>query len=187
MPSWAVSWGATAEERAASYPCDAVLPESDAALFRAVDVDAPTTVVWRWLCQLRAAPYSYDWIDNLGRRSPRRLIAGLERLRAGQTVMTIFELVSFAPEDHMTLLVSKPSAIRLFGRVAGTYRIATRPRGGCRLTVKLLARYPGGLYGVLLRWLLPWGDLIMMRKQLLTLKALAERDATPDRPAMRQG
>ena len=48
----------------------------------------------------------------------------------------------------------------------------------CRLLVKLLVRYPGGVYGAFLRAFLPWGDLVMMRKQLLTLKALAETAAT---------
>ena len=64
---------------------------------------APAEVVYRWLCQLRVAPYSYDWIDNRGRRSPRELTPGLEQLAEGQTVM-IFRLVSFAWGRHLTLV-----------------------------------------------------------------------------------
>ena len=44
----------------------------------------------------------------------------------------------------------------------------------CRLVVKLVVRYPGGVTGTLMRQLLPWGDLVMMRRQLLNLKGLAE-------------
>lgn len=47
--------------------------------------------------------------------------------------------------------------------------------------VKLIVRYPGSLVGVAMRRLLPWGDLIMMRKQLLTLKRLAEDDVAARR------
>jgi hypothetical protein len=41
--------------------------------------------------------------------------------------------------------------------------------------VKMIVRYPRGLQGTLMRWGLPWGDLVMMRGQLLNFKALAER------------
>jgi hypothetical protein len=172
--SIARSWGSTEAERAAAYPCDALLPRAEDELFRGVDVAAPAPVVFRWLCQLRVAPYSYDWLDNGGRRSPPALTPGLERLERGQDVMSIFGLAAFEVDRHLTVIMRKPSALRAFGEVAGSYVVAPTGEGACRLVVKLLARYPRGLYGAWLRALLPWGDLVMMRKQLLTLKRLAE-------------
>jgi hypothetical protein len=65
-------WGSTADERAASYPCDGLVADPDGALFRAVDVAAPSALVFRWLCQLRVAPYSYDWIDLAAARAGDR-------------------------------------------------------------------------------------------------------------------
>jgi hypothetical protein len=44
----------------------------------------------------------------------------------------------------------------------------------CRLLVKLAVQRPPGVWGKVMRALLPWGDLIMMRKQLLNFKQLAE-------------
>jgi hypothetical protein len=58
--SAAIEWGSTAAERSASYPCEDFVPGADLELFRAIDISAPVAVVFRWLCQLRAAPYSYD-------------------------------------------------------------------------------------------------------------------------------
>jgi len=165
------TWGSTVAERAESFPCDPWMPDADDSLFRAVDVDAPVEVVFRWLCQLRAAPYSYDLLDNLGRRSPRELTPGLDMLAAGQRVMTIFKLIEFERDHHITLMLARAGGV--FGEIVVTYRVTPR-ESGTRLVVKMLVQRPRGVMR-LVSSLLPAGDLIMMRKQLLTLKQLAEQ------------
>jgi hypothetical protein len=170
------TWGATPEECSREYPCDHRCPRHDAAYFRAVTIRARPDAVFRWLCQLRVAPYSYDWIDHFGRRSPRALTPGLERLEVGQTVMQIFELAAFEPARSLTLVnKARRGARGLFGEVWVSYVVAPTSDDACRLLAKVLVRYPGGPWGVLMRIVLPPGDLIMMRRQLLNLKALSER------------
>jgi hypothetical protein len=147
-------WGSTREERELPLPCDELLPDAALVLHRAVDVRAPPAVVFRWLCQLKVAPYSYDLIDNFGRRSPRELTPGAERLEHGQRVMTIFRLAHYEPGRSITVGRGR--------RIAVTY--AALPG---RLLMRIRCRER--------RWLLPYLDLVMARKQLLTLKRLAER------------
>jgi hypothetical protein len=161
----AATWGSTAAERGLPLPCDGWLAKPGTVVHRAVDVDAPPPVVFRWLCQLRAAPYSYDLIDNFGRRSPQTLSPGLERLAVGQRVMTIFDLVAFETDRHITLVVS-PRARWAFGLAAVTYSVSAQGRGGTRLLVRIASRRASRV--------LPWLDLFMMRRQLLNLKRLAE-------------
>jgi hypothetical protein len=178
VKSVAWTWGTDAAERARVFPCDAHLPDASAMYFRGISVRAAPVVTFRWLCQLRVAPYSYDWIDNGGRRSPRELTPGAERLALGQSVMRIFSLVEFEPQRHMTLRLEPHSpAARIFGDIAVSYVAVPESAERCRLLVKLRVRYPAGLRGwMLARWL-PWGDLVMMRRQLLNLASLAERQA----------
>jgi hypothetical protein len=157
----AARWGATDAEVAAPQPCDVLAGERATRADRAISIAAPVGVVYRWLCQLRAAPYSYDLLDNFGRRSPRTLTPGLERLATGQRVITLFTVTSFVRDEHLTITSGRHTVV--------TY--AVRPeRGGTRLAVRVAFTLPR----LLIRPLLI-GDLIMMRKQLLTLKALAER------------
>jgi hypothetical protein len=177
IPGWPPvvnEWGSTAAERAAGYDCDGLIEHPSGVVFRAVDVDAPTAVVFRWLCQLRVAPYSYDWIDNRGRRSPQQLTPGVDELEIGQRFATIFRLVAFEPGRSITL----DSTTRVFGHVAITYAAVPSDAERSRLVAKLLFTRPVGLYGLALRCVLPAGDLVMMRRQLLNLRTLAERDAS---------
>lgn len=168
------SWNDEPSDRARAYPCDELGIEPVEALFRAVDVDAPAATVYRWLCQLTVAPYSYDLVDNFGRQSPREVTPGSERLQVGQPVMTIFRLESFTPGLQLTMRMHRRRAVLLFGDLALTYALQPMGDRQCRLVVKILLAAPPGHIAGLRRRLLACGDLVMMRKQLLTLRSLAE-------------
>jgi len=166
--SVAHAWGSTVAERAAPLPCDELLPEARCRLNRGVSVHAPVPALYRWLCQLSVAPYSYDLIDNRGRRSPQELIPGADRLTPGQRFMSILRLSSFERDDHLTLGNR---------RTAVTYAVRAGQQG-VRLVARILFQPPGAHLGAAtLGPALAFGDLVMMRKQLLNLKSLAERDA----------
>lgn len=170
-----VVWGADAAETAAAYPCDEAAPDATEAWFRAVTVHAPPATVFRWLCQLKVAPYSYDLLDNGGRRSPRTLTPGVERLAVGQRFMKIFELVSFTPGEQITLRLTEPKSLALFGPFTVTYAVRRAGDDATRLVAKLQVGGPGdGTPSRVRRRLLAWGDLFMMHRQLTTLRRLAE-------------
>jgi hypothetical protein len=164
-------WGSTAAERERPLPCDALVPEANAVLHRAVDVAAPPGVVFRWLCQLRAGPYSYDWIDNFGKRSPQELTPGLDELEPGQRFMTIFRLAEFEPGSRITL---ESHGGRMAGHAAVTYLVTPNGDSGSRLLLRIAWKTPRL---PLFRSGLAAGDFVMSRRQLLNLKALAERGA----------
>ncbi|MFF2023057.1 hypothetical protein ACFVW2_14825 [Streptomyces sp. NPDC058171] len=167
-------WGAREAEVRASYPCDTLLARPREHWVRAVTVRAEPGVVFRWLCQLKVAPYSYDLLDNLGRRSPRRLTPGAERLEVGQRVMTIFRLVDYEPDRHLTVLLDKERALKLFGGFALTYQVTEESPGVSRLVAKLVVGDDDGVLRRLRRPLMAWGDLLMMQRQLHVLRKLAE-------------
>lgn len=132
------------------------------------------SVVWAWLGNLRVAPYSYDWLDNVGRRSPRRLADELPELAPGQRVMTIFTATSVEPGADLTVELHPGAGLRLFGPVTVTYAVR-EAASATRLIAVVRVAGGRGAVGAARRRALAWGDLVMMRKQLLTLRALAER------------
>jgi len=167
-----LTWGATPAEARRPYAADHLIDGTMLSMTRGISVAAPHEWTWRWLCQIAVAPYSYDWIDNRGRRSPRALTPGADQLVLGQRMAVVFELVAFDAPHHWTALTTAAGR-RLFGPVAMTY--AAEPDGaGSRIVCRLVVPQ-GGAVGWARSRALAWGDLVMMRKQLLTLKELAER------------
>jgi hypothetical protein len=156
-----LNWAATPSERAASLPCDALGSDASTQADRAISINASSALVYSWLCQLRVAPYSYDILDNFGRRSPRQRTPELRQLEIGQRFMTIFTLQSFVECEEITIKTK---------RVVVTYAVGPSETGA-RLHVRVLFEVPRCVGRVA-----ALGDLVMMRKQLLTLKSLAERE-----------
>jgi hypothetical protein len=169
-----LTWGATRAEARRPYAADHLVDGTMLTMTRGISVAAPPELTWRWLCQIAVAPYSYDWIDNRGRRSPRTLTPGADHLVLGQPMAVVFELVAFDAPHHWTALTTARGR-RLFGPVAMTYA-AEPAEHGSRIVCRIVVAQDGPVGWAWSR-LLAWGDLVMMRKQLLTLKALAERDA----------
>jgi hypothetical protein len=172
--SKAWSWNATEEDWLEGYPCDRYIHVPYRSFMRAIDIDAPADVVFRWLCQLKVAPYSYDLVDNWFRRSPRQLTPGVDHLETGQPFM-VGPIVEFSHDRHITVVV-EPRLVRAYGFFTLTYAVKPTRSGSSHLVVRANLACNTRWERVRLT-ALAWGDLIMMRKQFLTLKKLAEETA----------
>lgn len=171
------SWNVVEGDSDRRYPAEDLLTGDVERWLRAIDVAAPRETTFRWLCQLKVAPYSYDWLDNFGRRSPRSLTAGADELAVGQRFL-VFRVDSFEPNGHISGL-STPGFSAVYGKLAASYTVRDHPRGGSRIVVCLLVQANSGP-ARLRRRALGVGDVLMSRKQLRTLKTLAESGQTLD-------
>jgi hypothetical protein len=158
-------WGVRDVEIASRFPCDDVVPAPTYAAYRGVTVAVRPSQVWPWVAQLRLGPYSYDVLDNLGRRSPREL-RGLPEPVAGEHFTTALG----RPAGR---IVSVTSQSTLTGEIAGyTMSYLLVPDGAAtRLLLKVVTDR-----GARLAPLVSIADLVMARRQLLNFKRLAERD-----------
>lgn len=65
---WFMNWGATALEQGMALPGDEFMPNGTPWFTRAITVNAPPEIVWRWIVQMgqdRAGFYSNTWLENL--------------------------------------------------------------------------------------------------------------------------
>jgi hypothetical protein len=158
-------WGVTDSETSRSYPCDKFVVAPSLQVWRGVRVEAPAAAVWPWVAQVRLAPYSYDWIDNLGRRSPQQLV-GLPEPQVGESFTTAGgrkwgRILSIDPGKQLTGTIMDAFM---------SYVLVPQDQNTTRLLLKVVMRTN--------RWTglaLSVGDLVMARRQLLNLKHLAER------------
>jgi hypothetical protein len=64
-------------------------------LIRHIEISAGASDIYVWLKQLRIAPYSYDFLDNRGIRSPEYIIENLPPLRINSHFLLVFHILGF--------------------------------------------------------------------------------------------
>ena len=158
-------WGVTDAEVARRYPCDEVIQAPTLQAWRGVTARASADRLWPWVAQIRLAPYAYDLIDNLGRRSPREL-RGLPEPRVGEPFSAAF---GGRPSGR---ILSVEPGVQLTGMIMGaamSYVLVPDGDATTRLLLKVTAAGRPAMMPVLCV-----GDLVMARRQLRTLARLAE-------------
>lgn len=119
----------------------------------------------------RAGWYSYDWLDNLGRKSAVSIHPEWQDVHSGSVVpggpIEFEAAIVDAPHSFVLLVAPKK---RMAKRICFTlaYELRHHPEG-TRLVTRMRARInvPGG--ALLERFVLAPGDGVMVRKQLLNI------------------
>lgn len=112
LRSLARELGTTETDEALMLEGDELLPDAGAQLTQQITVRARPDQVWPWLVQMgcdRAGFYSYDLLDNHGRRSARELHPEWQQLAVGQLLAATpdgeggFEVLRIVPERVLIL------------------------------------------------------------------------------------
>jgi proline iminopeptidase len=110
-----VRWGATAEEVSRQYPGSALIPGGTRSATTAATVDAPPSAIWPWLVQMgvdRAGWYSWDRLDNFGRRSAKRIHPEWQQITVGDRLTATpdggmwWEVAACEPDSFLLLRMS---------------------------------------------------------------------------------
>ena len=116
---------ATRLERTRGLPGDQLIPDPSGSLTHAITIACPRREVWPWLAQMgagsRAGWYSYDRIDNGGRRSSERIARDLQSIAVGTLVL------GWAPAPHAAPAVTWAFVLEEVDQ--GRTRLIVRARG----------------------------------------------------------
>ena len=198
-PDW--RWHATRAERRRPLPGDELMAGVADSDTHGVTIGAPPEAVWPWLVQMgcdRAGWYSWDRLDNAGRRSADRILPEYQSTTVGDTLpsrpgrrepFVVLELASprylvlgayFRYPELSQLGWDEPPPARF---TRATWAFVLEPLDGSR--TRLLVRTRGvnrpWWLSLLLAAVFGPAHVIMQRKQLLNLKARAEGSAAAGR------
>jgi hypothetical protein len=172
-------------------PGDQFIPEAKHQLTFHRNIEAPVSIVWRYIMQLgcdRAGWYSLDWLDHASVPSTDHLVAGWESRAVGDKVSAtpegdeFFNAYSVEFEKHFVI---GGETKRAGGPFKMTWAFIVEPIGQDATRLITRARMmssPKWAEYAMGKILYPPIHGLMSRAQLGTIKELAERDAQSRMP-----
>lgn len=167
-------WGATTDEIHGSVVGDNLCRDATLIATRSITISAPPQDVFPWIRQMgfgRAGWYSYDWIDNLGRKSATRVHEEWQSVVSGDKIPS-------GPISFTAAIVEAPCHFVLEVKSLGkkspklhftlAYELREDPQG-TRLVTRMRSHIKLPFGSLFERFILGPGDGIMLRRQLLTI------------------
>ncbi len=182
---WYCGYSVLAErtEQTSQLPGDELIPNSIGSITHAITIDRPARDVWPWLAQMgsdRGGWYAYDFIDNGGNASTRRIIADYQNIAVGTVfpalpgVNDVFTVVRDEPPHALVLSWRSPQGAYF---TTWAFVLEEPEAGRTRLLVRgrIAPDYrPYGLPTAIAEPLAFLVHGVMQRKQLLGIKERAE-------------
>ncbi|MEY4246550.1 MAG: hypothetical protein RIS69_97 [Actinomycetota bacterium] len=168
-------WGATAEEISSSMVGDDLCSDATVVATRSITIGAAPQEVFPWIRQMgfgRGGWYSYDWLDNLGRKSATTIHDEWQSVEAGDKIpsgpISFTAAIVDAPR-HFVLEIQSlgKKSPKLHFTLA--YELRDNPQG-TRLVTRMRSRINLPLGSLFEKLILGPGDGIMLRRQLLNIK-----------------
>jgi hypothetical protein len=174
---WQLRWGATDAEVKRAMPGDEIVSKPSFNATRAVTIHAPAQNIYPWIVQMgvtRAGWYSYDLLDNLGRRSAESLLPEYQNIQIG-------DLIPISPDGKQGMWVKyfRKNKWMLWWDKKGdtTWIWEIHPEGENQFRLITRIRVKSRLFSsaVLFNLLTEFFDILMMRKSMLGIKRRAEK------------
>ena len=173
-------WGATTDEINSVVVGDDLCSNATLIATRSITISAPPQDVFPWIRQMgfgRAGWYSYDWLDNLGRKSATSIHDEWQSVVAGDKIpsgpISFTAAIVDAPRHFVLEIQSMgKKSPRLHFPLA--YELRDDPRG-TRLVTRMHSHIALPFGSLIEKLIIGPGDGIMLRRQLLTISKNASR------------
>lgn len=175
---WQLRWGATDAEVVRRLAGDDIVKNPHFKATRAVTIQAPPAEVWPWLLQIGSARggwYSLDWLDNSGQPSTWEILPAFQKIENDY-------FVPFTPNQKNGMWVKEFSEFAYIlwwdkkGKATWGWYLEEIGDHHTRLITRLRTTYDFRFPWVIYYLIYDFGDIVMMRKCLLGIKARAEAD-----------
>ena len=145
-------------------------------MLRSIEIKATATDIFVWLKQLRIAPYSYDFVDNRGKRSPNYIIQNLPPLKISTHFLLAFHIKEFEENSFIVSRFCEPinSPVNLYMKdMYVEYRIEEKAATTI-LWCKIKGYFNTDISSRGFFFIFSVVNKIMMERQLNNIKKLSE-------------